>query len=299
MRTRSAIAALVLLAGLLFCAHPAHADSDPIVEKVNALPEVCDPVFSAIHIMPQYLTHDPDADTEPPVNNGSSGGTWDILPLERVGKYVQRVNWGNSPLPWNIYTQDDPKRYDDLMSGGDQYNSSYVVYRAAVDLYSPQEFVWMYKLLPLSRMSSTKMPEVFTADRSDELGEILKKLGPSDLVEYGANAYPVVRKPGHVALYEIDPDRLDVPYEQKHFKYKLVCDIWLKSVYDKAMAPPPPPPPPPSEASVMDAIPKTFPACDAYAGDHQAYSSCNDRLEKLARLKAAAKLRDESYSNGK
>ena len=210
MRFRSLVYFVVLLAALQ--ARVAHADQTFV--KTNANPAICNPIQNALFFMHDYLTYNPDTAQA-------------VMELPRVQLMtrppIYPPPWPTGPLDWGGFKQDNAAKVNALLDAGETYDHTYIVYTTPVDFYGEAQPRPVYRL---THLRSAKLPEIFVQDDGSALSEGLKKLGPSDLFIYGPRAYPVVRKPGEVMLYEIDTDQPGKEtFEQKKFIPVLICDF--------------------------------------------------------------------------
>jgi hypothetical protein len=115
------------------------------------------------------------------------------------------------------------------------------------------------------------------------LAEAVNNLQASDIVQYGARAYPIVRQPGEVDLYEVDADDVTLPYEQVKFTTKLVCTIQSKSTLAQRL----------KEKEAREAAVKkkddaanatAKDGCGSLRNDVPAWAACEER-QKQERLK--------------
>jgi hypothetical protein len=275
---------LVALAG----ATPSLADQNVLTDSVNAVPAVCVPVRNGLWTQPAYVTPDP-------ANALASNENKNYIFVP--GQGFMQVPWKR--LVWNQFRDDNKDKYVALMDTG-QYDHSYVVYEAYVDFYGEGQIRPVYSLV---HMKSESLPEIFVQDDGSALSEGLKKLGASDLFEYGPRAYPIVRRPGHVSVYEIDTDLPGKQtFEQKKFIPTLICDFSLggpaapasaQASVPQGAAPAaalvqPPAATPVVPVAAPAAATRPFDACVAYQASNPAYySACEDRLQKLQRLNGA------------
>ena len=282
---------LYLLASALVLSGAVTAGADvPLVDRVNAVPSVCVPVRSALFAHPEYVTPSPANQRATLENAGylfiGTGG-FTTVPWKR--------------LLWNQFRDDNPDKYNALIGNG-QYDQNYVVYEAYLDFYGEGQIHPVYSLV---HMRSESLPEIFVQDGS-ALAEGLKKLGASDLLEYGPRAYPVVRSPGHISVYEIDTDQPGKQtFEQKKYIPNLICDF-APDAGPRATAPvvqaqpqpatevapalaQQPVAAAPSAAAATPASPAAFDPCAAFQTANPAYyAACEDRQQKMQSLSKAA-----------
>ena len=278
------MASALILSGVA----PALADQGPLVDRVNAVPSVCVPVRSALFAHPGYVNPSP-ADQR--------------ATLENAG-YLFIGTGGFTPIPWkrllwSQFRDDNPDKYTALMDAG-QYDQNYVVYEAYLDFYGEGQIHPVYSLV---HMRSESLPEIFVQDGS-ALAEGLKKLGASDLLEYGPRVYPVVRSPGHISVYEIDTDQPGKQtFEQKKYIPNLICDF-APDAGPNATAPVVQAQPQPASAvapalaqqpvaaapaAATPAVPAAFDPCATFQTTNPAYyAACEDRQQKMQSLSKAA-----------
>jgi hypothetical protein len=248
-------------------------------------------VRSALFAHPEYVNPNPANQRATQQNTGylfvATGG-------------FTTVPWKH--LAWNEFRDANPDKFAALSDIG-QYDQNYVVFAAYLDFYGEGQIHQVYSLV---HMKSEDLPEIFVQDGS-ALAEGLKKLGASDLLEYGPRVYPVVRSPGHISVYEIDTDQPGKQtFEQKKYIPNLICDFAPDASPAAPAAPVAQAQPQPAgvvapalaqqpvaaatpAAATTPAAPATFDPCAAFQTANPAYyAACEDRQQKMQSLSKAA-----------
>lgn len=252
---------------------------------VNTLPEVCDPLVEAFRENAEYLNYDPDAPNVKFAYTGPLAGTWDSIQLPEKGSGAHRLSW-DEEISGETVHRESPGRYDQLSFEGGEYSSTYVVYSGYGYLHSLAAPVRFYKFVPRSKMSSRRLPEVFLAEDRSPLSQAVNALAANDLLTKGWRSYPVVRKPGHVSVYEVGEKPGVTPVE---YKAEIACDIWSAPALERAVqglpasAPLPPAP-----------VAKKYAVCDSYAGFPDVYEACQQGQARLFHLPALQKPQPKS-----
>jgi hypothetical protein len=154
-----------------------------------------------------------------------------------VNTYLAKPTWSDKgppltmPLAWGEFKAADREKFDALLDAGENYGSTYVAYRTypgifgSIVMANPEP---MYKLVPKSHMSGMKLTQIYMTPTS-ALAKAVDKLEANDIVQYGAFAEFIVRRPGDIRILEITSDNVSKPYDSQVFTARLVCEITSKS----------------------------------------------------------------------
>lgn len=191
----------------------------PFVVVTDEIPGMCMAIRATLFWRSHYLTPDPVQE----------------LAADENTNYLNMAGGGFTALFWQRLTVADfhkraPDKFAAMSDAGEKYDHSYAVYvtpdSRSVDFYGESLPRRVYSLV---YHRSARLPEIMILEDdgpAPALAEGLKSLGASDVVGYGPRAYPIVRKPGEMLVYEIDTD---LPGKQtmaeKKFIPKVVCDI--------------------------------------------------------------------------
>ncbi|TAL38765.1 MAG: hypothetical protein EPN97_03420 [Alphaproteobacteria bacterium] len=262
--------AVIAAAASFFLPAPSLA-AGKLAVTVNTLPEVCDPLVEAFRENPEYLLYDPDAPNIKFAHAGPLAGTWDSIDLPEKGSGAHRLSW-DEELSGEIVYRESPERYDLLRIEGSEYSSTYVVYSGYGYLHSFAAPVRFYKFVPRSQLSPRRLPEVFLAENNSPLSKAVNALAANDLLTKGWRSYPVVRRPGHVSVYEVGEKPGATPVE---YKAEVACDIWAAPALEKAVQGLP------AAAPQQAPVSKKYAVCDSYAGFPDVYATCQQAQARL------------------
>lgn len=248
------IAGFLFGALILIQAVPSRAD--PLLQLAEGAPAaslMCGGVHNALQFTPDYLDYDPQ--TAPSVME---------LPLKvlMVGPPLYSAPWIPNPFDAGGFRDADRKGSESFMNQDETYDQTYRVYHTGLDFYGEGQPRQVFRA---TYLRSSKLPRIFVEHDGSALAEGLDKLGASDVLTYGPRAYPVVRKPGEVIVYEIDTDLPgQETFEQKKFIPNVICDYYdingpAAAAHQAAPAPAPAPAPTPAAAPTPPPAPAAVP----------------------------------------
>lgn len=190
-------AALVLM---VVISVPAVAAGPEISMTVNTRKEICGSLLNAIRFRPMLLTYNPDAELEQPLRlrRGHPGA---ILP--GGSNNVFPMVWDRQ-LSNGMFAMEDRDHYRQFMRDGLEYDKNYFVQQTSVNFFNKYKPNRIFVRKNIGNNRIPLHPLLFMKDGTP-LADAFNALQPSDMVQYIADSFPIVRKPNEITVYQLVP----------------------------------------------------------------------------------------------
>lgn len=194
MRAVAAFIAFCLLSS------PSRAAGPEIVTTVTTRKEICGSLLDAIRFRPMLLTYNPEAELAQPLRlrRGHPGA---ILPGTRNNLFPPV--WGNK-LGNGMFAMDDRDHFRQFLREGLEYDKNYFVQQTSVNFFNKYKPNRIYLRRNIGNNRIPLHPLLFMKDGTP-LATAFNALQPSDMVQYIADTFPIVRKPNEITVYQLVP----------------------------------------------------------------------------------------------
>lgn len=208
------LAAVLLLACL--AAAPAQAAGSDIYTAVNTRKEICGSLLDAIRFRPMLLTYDPEHELAQPLRlrRGHPGA---ILPAGRNNVFP--MVW-DKQLSNGMFAMDDRDHFRAFMNEGLEYDKNYFVQQTSVNFFNTYKPNRVYVRRNIGNNRIPLNPLLFMKDGT-ALATAFNSLQASDMVQYIADSFPVVRKPNEITVYQL----LAAPESAASVKAEIICQF--------------------------------------------------------------------------
>lgn len=194
MRRAAAFIAFLLLSP------PSQAAGPEIVTTVNTRKEICGSLLDSVRFRPMLLTYDPQHELAQPLRlrRGHPGA---ILPGARNNVFP--LVWGNQ-LTNGMFSLDDRDHFRQFLRDGLEYDKNYFVQQTSVNFFNKYKPNRIYIRRNIGNNRIPLNPLLFMKDGTP-LATAFNALQPSDMVQYIADSFPIVRKPDEITVYQMVP----------------------------------------------------------------------------------------------
>ncbi|MDI1226218.1 MAG: hypothetical protein PSY14_00840 [bacterium] len=210
------IFAAAILISVMTIAAPAHAAGPDIYMTVNTRKEICGNLLDAIRFRPMLLTYDPDHELAQPLRlrRGHPGA---ILPAGRNNVFP--MVW-DKQLSNGMFAMDDRAHFGQFMRKGLEYDRNYFVQQTSVNFFNAYKPNRVYLRRNVGNNRIPLNPLLFMKDGT-ALATAFNALQASDMVQYIADSFPVVRKPNQITVYQMVPQ----PESAASIRAETICQF--------------------------------------------------------------------------
>ncbi len=199
-----------------FTAVPVRAAGPDIYTTVNTRKEICVNLLDAIRFRPMLLTYNPALELQQPLRlrRGHPGA---ILPGGRNNVFP--MVW-DKQLSNGMFAMDDRDHYRQFMREGMEYDKNYFVQQTSVNFFNKYKPNRIYVRKNIGNNRIPLNPLLFMKDGTP-LATAFNALQPSDMVQYIADSFPIVRKPNEITVYQL----IAQPESAASIKAEIICQF--------------------------------------------------------------------------
>ncbi len=194
------LAAVAVFISVMAAAAPARAAGPDIYTVVNTRKEICGSLLNAIRFRPMLLSYNPEAELEQPLRlrRGHPGA---ILP--GGSNNVFPMVWDRQ-LSNGMFAMEDRDHYRQFMRDGLEYDKNYFVQQTSVNFFNKYKPNRIFVRKNIGNNRIPLHPLLFMKDGTP-LAAAFNALQPSDMVQYIADSFPIVRKPNEITVFQLVP----------------------------------------------------------------------------------------------
>ncbi|MDF3024070.1 MAG: hypothetical protein K0R10_1431 [Alphaproteobacteria bacterium] len=194
------LAAFALILATLSVAAPARAAAPDIYTTVNTRKEICGALLDSIRFRPMLLTYDPELELAKPLRlrRGHPGA---IMPAGRNNVFP--MVW-DKQLSNGMFAMEDREHFKQFVREGLEYDRNYFVQQTSVNFFNKYKPNRVFLRRNLGNNRIPLNPLLFMKDGTP-LATAFNALQASDMVQYIADSFPIVRKPNEITVYQMVP----------------------------------------------------------------------------------------------
>lgn len=194
MRFSASLAFMFVMA----TAVPAGAAKQEIYATINTRKEICAVLLDSIRFRPMLLTYNPEAELAQPLRlrRGHPGA---IMAAGRNNVFP--MVW-DKQLSNGLFAMEDRDHFRQFLREGLEYDKNYFVQQTSVNFFNKYKPNRIYVRRNIGNNRIPLHPLLFMKDGTP-LATAFNALQASDMVQYIADSFPIVRKPDEITVYQL------------------------------------------------------------------------------------------------